>query len=101
MAGRQEFYDDFDDLTGDGSTAAKFVEQYGEKTLQVFGTFTATVTFEGTQDGTNWSPIAAAITAPGFITTTHVVQQVRATVSGHSAGTVSTRLGATNLRVAH
>tara|TARA_R110000868_G_scaffold135264_2_gene347707 strand:+ start:2999 stop:3349 length:351 start_codon:yes stop_codon:yes gene_type:complete len=68
-------------------------------TCQVQGTFSATITFEGTVDNTNWVAIGFTSLADGTTTATTAtaaglfratvlgLQQVRARVSGYVSGT--------------
>jgi hypothetical protein len=56
-------------------------------TLQLGGTFVATVQFEGSLDGSSWSSIGAALTAGGFVTAPPTVKQVRARTTAFTSGT--------------
>jgi hypothetical protein len=73
---------------------------YAVAGLQVSGTFSATVTFEGTVDGTNWVGVpatnrndgAAATTATAaglFLVNCSGLQQLRARVSSYASGSVT------------
>lgn len=84
---------------GDGTVLA--VTGYGLAFLQVSGTFSATVNFEGSPDaGTTWLAIVAApLGASDFVTTATAagmfrvpvagLQQLRARVSGYASGNVT------------
>lgn len=81
---------------------AMTVAGYASLVLQVSGAFTATVNFEATQDGTNWVAILAQDKNAGSLATTTTtagifeipvagLKQVRARVSGYSAGAVTVK----------
>ena len=81
---------------------AMTVAGYASLVLQVSGAFTATVNFEATQDGTNWVAILAQDKNAGSQATTTTtagifeipvagLKQVRARVSGYSAGAVTVK----------
>jgi hypothetical protein len=73
---------------------------YINLTAQVVGITTATITWEGTVDGTNWVSIlatnqtsaaaAATATANGiYAMTVRGLRQVRARISAYTAGTIT------------
>jgi hypothetical protein len=88
----------FEDLTGNGSTTPLGVDQLGDMTVQISGTFAATATVEGSMDGVVWGAAAAAVTAPGVIQVPGTYRELRVTVSGFSSGTITSRLGGVNHR---
>lgn len=80
--------------------AADLQGRYGTLTLQVTGTFVATVTFEASQDGSNWIEIrgqdlnsgtwATSASAPGiFMFPVSGLAKIRVRVSAYTSGTVS------------
>jgi hypothetical protein len=76
------------DPVGDGSGDPIIIERFGDKTVQVAGTFTATVNIEGTLDGTNWQLVdGGALTAPGVIEIFPTYKELRVTISGYGTGT--------------
>lgn len=69
-------------------------------TIQVAGTFVATVTFQGTIDGTNWISIqmsalatgsaSTTATAPGlFRATVAGLSKIRANITAYTSGTIT------------
>lgn len=88
-----------------GNGAALDISQPGKGgfstvVFQLTGTFTATVTFEGTVDGTNWGAIQVVPTATGTAATTATgtglfradvrgLAKVRARVSAYTSGNVT------------
>lgn len=83
---------------GDGTEGA--VAGHGTVAVQVSGTFSATVNFEGTVDGTNWlavqgvnagtGAVVSAATAPGlFLIPVAGLDKFRARVSGYTSGSVT------------
>lgn len=73
---------------------------YTTLTMQVIGTFTATITWEGMLDGTTWQPIqvknletnveATTATAPDIYRVVCVgIIQVRARISAYTSGSVT------------
>lgn len=87
--------------TGNGTAA--LVAGCNNVVLQIVGTFSATVTFEATLDGSNWVAVACAdlnsttrarattATAPGLFMLDAVagLQQFRARVSAYASGSVT------------
>jgi hypothetical protein len=63
------------------------VFEYREKTLSVAGTFSATIQFEGTLDGSNWFNLGSPVTAPGLIEVTAFLRSMRAKVTVYVSGT--------------
>lgn len=52
----------------------------------VTGTFVGTVVVEGSNDGSNWAPMAAGLTAPGIVSSAAAVKMVRARCSAYTSG---------------
>lgn len=57
------------------------------KSLQVAGTFTATLQLEGSNDNVNWEQIGTDYTAPELRQITAVAQYMRITVDSYTSGT--------------
>lgn len=69
--------------TGNGTAAA--VSGYGAITFQVTGTFTATVTFEATVDGSTWVALPVYDTSLARQTTATAPGTFQANISGYSS----------------
>lgn len=72
------------DLEPPASTAtgpAKHVGRLTEKTLQVSGTFVASLQVEGTVDGSNWAAVGAAITTPSNVSIPGYYDRLRIAVT--------------------
>lgn len=65
-----------------------------QKTIQLTGTFVATIQFQGTIDGTNWVNEGAALTAPGVIEVTKRWCNMRANVTAYTSGTPLAKIAA-------
>jgi len=61
------------------------------KTVQIYGTFTATIVVEVSSDGTNWYT-AGSLTAPGRILVNEIWTFIRANVTAYTSGTIYARL---------
>jgi len=74
--------------------AAKSVERLTDKSLQILGTFTATIDVEGTLDpaGATWGVIAT-VSAPGLTQIPGTYRQIRLNTTAHSSGTPVAYLG--------
>ncbi|MFQ5858981.1 MAG: hypothetical protein ACE5LU_25555, partial [Anaerolineae bacterium] len=86
--------------TANGNGTALSVNGKATAALQVTGTFSATVNFEGTEDDTNWVAIQGTnLTDGGRVTTTTAtglfvfnvagLSQLRARISGYASGSVT------------
>lgn len=89
--------------TGDGQSLTLVGDAYGgleTVAIQLSGTFTATVTFEATVDGTNWIALRVTPIATGTVATTATaagifqadvkgLKAVRARVSAYTNGNVT------------
>lgn len=62
-----------------------------EKTIQVFGTFAATVQAQGTIDGSTWVDVGSSVTAPGLINISEHVTALRLDIT-YTSGTIQARL---------
>jgi hypothetical protein len=60
--------------------------------LQVSGITTATVAFEGSLDGTNWSTIGTALTANGIVTIQNAPKYLRANVTAWTSGSITAKI---------
>ena len=60
--------------------------------FQVSGITTATVTIQGSVDGTTWASIATALTADGLTTVTNPPPYIRANVSVYVSGTITVKV---------
>lgn len=72
--------------------AAVNVQHMGTKTVQVTGTFVATVQIQGSLDNVNWVNEGAAFTAPGKIDVTSRWAFMRANTTAFTSGTPAARL---------
>ena len=102
MATAQVTMQDAADATGDG-TAIPFAGPFGDAEkvrVQVSGTFSATVTYEGTVDGSNWVAFAAtdasttSTAAEILLFETAGLAEFRARVSAYTSGNVTVTAGA-------
>jgi len=80
---------------------------YGTGVVQITGTFSATISFEGTQDGTNYTSIAATQLGTSIIATTTTVPgifrlavagltNIRARISSYTSGSITATGRTTN-----
>jgi hypothetical protein len=60
--------------------------------LQVSGITTATVAFQGSLDGTNWSTIGTALTANGIVTIQNAPKYLRANVTAWTSGSITAKI---------
>jgi len=60
--------------------------------LQVSGITSATVTLQGSLDGTNWSTIGTALTADGIITVANAPKYLRANCTVYVTGTITAKV---------
>jgi hypothetical protein len=60
--------------------------------LQVSGITTATVAFEGSLDGTNWSTIGTALSANGIVTIANAPKYLRANVTAWTSGSITAKV---------
>jgi cytoskeletal protein CcmA (bactofilin family) len=78
------------------------VSGYGHATLHVSGTFSATITFQGSVDGTNFTAIPASARSTGLYATTTTttgffdvdcrgLKAIRAVISGYASGSVTVK----------
>lgn len=74
------------------------VVHYRDKTVQIGGTFTGTVTVEGTLDGSTWLPVAGPVTAPAILHIPQAVEKIRIAGSGWGSGTAEAIFSGFNSR---
>ena len=60
--------------------------------LQVSGITTATVAFQGSLDGTNWSTIGTALTANGIVIIANAPKYLRANVTAWTSGSITAKV---------
>jgi hypothetical protein len=60
--------------------------------LQVSGITTATVAFQGSLDGTNWSTIGTALTANGIVIVQNAPKYLRANVTAWTSGSITAKV---------
>lgn len=63
-----------------------------DKTVQVAGVFTATLQLEGSLDGTTWTALGTAFTAPGIRHIPESVHWIRVNTTLYTDGTPSVKL---------
>ncbi len=63
-----------------------FVARLANMTLQVTGTFSATIDAQGSMDGVNWEDVATSL-AVGFVEISERVQWLRLDTTGYVSGT--------------
>lgn len=91
-----------DGATGTGNGTSLSVTGFGGAAIQLSGTFVATVTFEGTANGSDWVSLPAQNVATGAVATTassagvYVVStlglsDVRARISAYTSGNVTAK----------
>lgn len=79
-------------FAGDFTSRAEVVESWSEKVVGIYeqagGTITGNITVEGSIDGVQFAPIAAALTAAGFVPIPFAIQLVRIVTDTHSVGDI-------------
>jgi len=60
--------------------------------LQVSGITSATVAFQGSLDGTNWSTLGTALTADGLTTVANAPKYLRANCTVYVSGTITAKI---------
>lgn len=88
-------------LNADGTSTAMLVTDTSNKTVQIGGTFVATVQLQGTINGTDWVNIGAAVTAAAIIEITPAYRSLRVVITGYASGTVVASFAGFNTRVAN
>lgn len=77
----------------DGTGSIQATPDMVDKWVQVGGTFTCTVTLQGTIDGNNWVTLLATAVA-GIFEVPHNVRSMRVVISGWAAGQATVMLAA-------
>ena len=80
-----------DGATATGAGSAVGVLKLLHKTIQVYGTFTATVEVEGSADGTNWFSLGS-LTEAGKIAINDAWAFIRGNVTAYTSGTINAKL---------
>jgi hypothetical protein len=75
-----------------GASAAVQVDAGLPAFLQVSGITTATVAFQGSLDGTNWSTLGTALTANGIVTVQNAPKYLRANVTAWTTGSITAKV---------
>ncbi len=65
---------------------AENVFRFRDKTVQVHGTFVATVQLEASIDGSDYFPVGAALTAPGAVLVPQTVEFLRVRTTAYTSG---------------
>jgi hypothetical protein len=60
--------------------------------LQISGVTSATVIFQGSLDGTNWSTLGTALTADGLVTIANAPKYLRANCTVYVSGTITAKV---------
>jgi hypothetical protein len=60
--------------------------------LQVSGITSATVAFQGSLDGTNWSTLGTSLTADGLTTVANAPKYLRANCTVYVSGTITAKI---------
>jgi hypothetical protein len=60
--------------------------------LQISGVTSATVVFQGSLDGTNWSTLGTALTADGLVTVANAPKYLRANCTVYVSGTITAKV---------
>jgi hypothetical protein len=60
--------------------------------LQISGITSATVVFQGSLDGTNWSTLGTALTADGLVTVANAPKYLRANCTVYVSGTITAKV---------
>ena len=65
---------------------AENVFRFRDKTVQVHGTFVATLQLEASIDGSEYFPVGAAMTAPGAVLVPETVEFLRVRTTAYTSG---------------
>jgi hypothetical protein len=69
------------------------VRDLRDKYVQTTGTFTATMSIEGSLDGTNYVAVATGISTPSFVQVPQPLVYLRVRVTGYTSGTPGAIVG--------
>lgn len=79
-------------VTATGASKAVQAEGGNPAFLQVSGITSATVAFQGSLDGTNWSTIGTALTSDGLVTIANAPKYLRANCTVYVSGTITAKV---------
>lgn len=79
-------------VTATGASKAVQAEGGNPAFLQVSGITSATVAFQGSLDGTNWSTIGTALTSDGLVTIANAPKYLRANCTVYVSGTITAKI---------
>jgi Flp pilus assembly protein TadG len=79
-------------VTATGASSAVQVDGGQPLFLQVSGITSATVTLQGSLDGTTWATLGSALTADGLITIANAPKYVRANCTVYVSGTITAKI---------
>lgn len=79
-------------VTATGASKAMQADGGQPAFLQVSGITSATVVFQGSLDGTNWSTLGTALTADGLITVANAPKYLRANCTVYVSGTITAKI---------
>ena len=79
-------------VTATGASKAVQTDAGNSAFLQVSGITSATVVFQGSLDGTNWSTLGTALTADGLITVANAPKYLRANCTVYVSGTITAKV---------
>ena len=65
---------------------AENVFRFRDKTVQVHGTFVATLQIEGSIDGSEYFPLGAALSAPGALRVPETLEFLRVRTTAYTSG---------------
>lgn len=79
-------------VTATGASSSVQVDGGQPVFFQVSGITSATVVFQGSIDGTNWSTLGSALTADGLITVANCPKYIRANCTVYVSGTITAKV---------
>lgn len=78
-------------VTATGASSAISTDSNKAAFVQVSGITSATVTVQGSVDGTTWSTVGTAVTSDGLVTITNPPPYIRANVTTYVSGTITVK----------
>jgi hypothetical protein len=79
-------------VTATGASKAVQCDAGSPAFLQVNGITSATVVFQGSLDGTNWSTLGSSLTADGLVTVANAPKYLRANCTVYVSGTITAKI---------
>jgi hypothetical protein len=79
-------------VTATGASKAVQCDAGNPAFLQVSGITSATVVFQGSLDGTNWSTLGTSLTADGIVTVANAPKYLRANCTVYVTGTITAKI---------